>query len=302
MRRIWTDMAREAVAGYQEMEGVHQEVRQEDSVEICCIEIHAKEAADRLDKPIGRYVTLEALHEMAVEGETLIRCLAREVETMLQEVPGHILIVGLGNRMVTPDSLGPRTVEKLFVTRHIREFAPELAPKGMREVSAIVPGVLGITGLETVEVVQGVVESVQPEAVLCIDALCSERANRIAHVVQLNDSGILPGAGVGNRQQGLNKETLGVPVYAVGVPTVVHASIIAQETIRLIEKQTGVGDENNSLSDFAAELIHKDMPQMIVTPKDVDQMVEDASKRLAKGINRALHAPYYNEITQLLAR
>lgn len=301
MRQIWTDMAREAVARHQGIEGVEQQLRKEDGVEVCVIQIESPKAAARLDKPMGRYVTLEALDEAAVEGETLICCLAREIGEMLKEVTGHILIVGLGNRMVTPDSLGPRTVEKLFVTRHIRAFAPELAPEGMREISAIVPGVLGVTGLETVEVVQGVVQSVRPEAVVCVDALCSERAGRIAHVVQLNDSGLLPGAGVGNRQQGLNRETLGVPVYALGVPTVVHASVIAQETIRLIEKQTGVGDENNSLSAFAAELIQEDMGQMIVTPKDVDQMVEDASKRLAEGINRALHASYFDEIRQLLA-
>lgn len=301
MSQARTDMAREAFTECADIAGVSESTERIDGVEISRIRVETAEAAKRLGKPLGQYITLEATGDMAMQGETLSACVADELRALLKDVPGHILVVGLGNREVTPDSLGPRTVEKLFVTRHILDFLPELAPSGMREVSAIVPGVLGVTGLKTAEVVQGVVENVRPAAVLCIDALCSQRAGRIAQVVQINDSGLLPGAGVGNRQQGLNQETLGVPVYAIGVPTVVYASVIAAETVHLIEKQTGVADSGNSLSALAGELIEQNMGDLIVTPKDVDQLVEDASKRLANGINRALHGKNYQELAQLMS-
>ena len=300
MQQFRTDMAREALARFTELAGVEEHCEQKDGISVSRIRITSEESADRLGKPVGNYITLEVLEDIAAKSDALIACIAGELTTLFEAVRGHVLVVGLGNRDITPDSLGPRTVEKVFVTRHIRAFVPELAPADMRDVSAIVPGVLGVTGLETVEVVQGVIENVRPEAVLCVDALCSERAERITDVVQINDSGLLPGAGVGNRQQGLNRETLGVPVYAIGVPTVVYASAIAAETIRLIEQKTGVADEKSSLSAFAQELIEQNMGEMIVTPKDVDKLVEDASRRLAMGINHALHQRHYDELHALL--
>lgn len=302
MRQIRTDMAREALARFTGIPGVEEERAETGGISVSRIRITSQESAQRLNKPVGTYVTLEPAGDMHTLGDALAECIASELSALMAPVGGHVLIVGLGNREVTPDSLGPRTVEKVFVTRHIRAFAPELAPEGMRDVSAIVPGVLGVTGLETAEVVQGVVENVRPEAVLCIDALCSERAERITDVVQLNDSGLLPGAGVGNRQQGLNRDTLGVPVYAIGVPTVVYASAIAAETIRQIEQKTGVTDKKGSLSAFAEELIEKSMGELVVTPKDVDKLVEDASRRLAMGVNRALHERHFDELHALLTR
>lgn len=302
LRQIRTDMAREALARATGVAGVAEERITRDGIDISRIRIASKEGAQALQKPEGWYITLEATGELREQSEALIACLAREFSALLEEVHGHVLVVGLGNREITPDSLGPRTVEKLFVTRHIRAFAPELALEGMRDVSAIVPGVLGVTGLETLEVVRGVVERIKPDAVLCVDALCSERAERIADVVQLNDSGLLPGAGVGNRQQGLNRESLGVPVFAVGVPTVVYASAIAAETIRQIEEKTGVSDERGSLGAFAEALIEERMGELIVTPKDVDRLVEDASARLSEGLNRALHASCYGALHALLTR
>ena len=301
LRQIRTDMAREALARHTGVAGVEEQKEERGGIAVSRIRIVSEEGARRLDKPIGTYVTLETTGDMLTQSDALARCISEELAALLSGVRGHVLVVGLGNREVTPDSLGPRTAEKLFVTRHIRAFAPELAPDGMRDVSAIVPGVLGVTGLETVEVVRGVVTSIRPEAVLCIDALCSERAERITDVVQLNDSGLLPGAGVGNRQQGLNRETLGVPVYALGVPTVVYASAIAAETIRQIEQKTGVADEAASLSSFAEELIAQRMGDLIVTPKEIDRLIEDASARLANGINRALHAAHYEELHALLS-
>lgn len=297
--QIRTDMAREALLGHAKLPGVREERRDVSGVTVSRICVETQQAADALNKPVGAYVTIETTQDMTQAGDAVSACIAEALCGLMENVRGHVLVVGLGNRFVTPDSLGPRTAEKLFVTRHIRAFAPELAPEGMREVSAIVPGVLGVTGLETREIVQGVVERVRPGAVLCIDALCSERVERITDVVQLNDSGILPGAGVGNRQQGLNRESLGVPVFALGVPTVVYASAIARETIRLIEEKTGVADAEHTLSAFAGTLIEERMGDLVVTPKDVDKLVEDASRRLANGINRALHGAQYEELRTL---
>lgn len=300
MRQIRTDMAREALLRQTGLEGVQEQREAGNGVAVSRIQIETREAAQALHKPIGRYVTIEAEKELALVSDEMAACIGRELASLLAGVRGHVLVVGLGNRDVTPDSLGPRTVEKLFVTRHIGAFTPELAPEGMRDVSAMVPGVLGVTGLETLEVVRGVVKSVRPEAVLCVDALCAQRVERITAAVQLNDKGLLPGAGVGNRQQGLNEDTLGVPVFAIGVPTVVFASTIAEETIRLIEAETGVGDAENTLSAFAGALIEKSMGELVVTPKDVDKLVEDASRRIAKGVNLALHGAHCDALSQLL--
>lgn len=295
-----TDLAREAFARHRELAGVAEQTENMDGMMISRIRIQTEEAAETLGKPVGNYVTIELTDEAILRQEDAENCIGTELAAMLGGVPGHILVIGLGNRMITPDSLGPRTVEKTFVTRHIRTFAPEAAPYGMRLISALSPGVLGVTGLETVEVVKGVIENVQPEAVLCIDALASERLSRMTGVVQINDTGLLPGAGVGNRQRGLTQETLGVPVFAIGVPTVVYTSTIAREAVRLLEKRTGVGGDGDALSDMAASLVEEHMSDMVVTPKDIDKLIEDASKRLAGGINRALLGNCYAELETLL--
>ncbi|MEG1525480.1 MAG: GPR endopeptidase [Clostridia bacterium] len=295
-----TDLAKESFARHREIEGVSEQTEVRDGIETSRIAIQTQQAAEEMEKPMGIYVTIEIPDSNDDLTNAAERCIRDELQTMLGDISGHILVIGLGNRMITPDSLGPRTVEKIFVTRHIHAFAPELAPAGMRTISALTPGVLGITGLETAEVVLGIVERAEPAAVLCIDALASERVERMSSIIQINNSGLLPGAGVGNRQRGLNKKTLGVPVYAIGVPTVVYASTIAREAVRLLEKRTGVGGDGDALSNMAADLVGQQMQNMVVTPKDVDKLVEDASRRLANGINMALLGNCYSEIRTLL--
>ncbi len=298
-----TDLARETLGMSGAVSGVSQEDEQYGGVAISRISIETDQAAQRIEKPRGRYVTIEGDGtEDAEMAADIIHCVEKELASLLDwlEPNAHVLVVGLGNRFVTPDSLGPRTVEKLFVTRHIQRFVPEAAPKGMRLVSAMCPGVMGVTGLETVEVVRGLVGQARPDAVLCIDSLISTRSTRIASAVQINDSGVLPGAGVGNRQRGLDEDSLGVPVLAIGVPTVVSATTIAEETVRLIEKHTGVSDQDDMLLGVALESMEPEMREMVVTPKDVDRLVEDASRVLAGGINRALLGRNYEEMEQLL--
>ena len=296
-----TDLAKESLARCPDLAGVTKRERtDENGVAITTITVETEGAAETLGKPVGTYITAE-LPE-SPESRAAASAVAEGLTSLLDGVSGHVLVIGLGNRRITPDALGPATVEKVYVTRHIRSFAPELAPEGMRTVSALSPGVLGVTGLETAEVVKGLIALVRPGAVLCVDALASERVERMTDVIQMNDVGLLPGAGVGNRQRGLNRETLGVPVFALGVPTVVRASTIARRAVELLTEKTGVGGDGAALSDMAAELTDARLSDMVVTPKDVDKLVEDASGRLAEGINRALLGDCYEEISALLTR
>ena len=144
------------------------------------------------------------------------------------------LVVGLGNWNVTPDALGPRVVSKLMVTRHLKELVPDSIDEGIRPVCAIAPGVLGITGIETYEIIKGIVEKIKPNLILCIDALASRKLERVNRTIQIGNTGISPGSGVGNKRMEISERTLGVPVIAVGVPTVVDAATMANDTIDLV--------------------------------------------------------------------
>lgn len=286
-----TDMARELFEANRGLEGVQEETQRDEDIEISRIHIENESAAQALGQPAGHYVTIELPEENAFTADTQTRAiahLARELSGLMGALPetGEVLVLGLGNRFVTPDSLGPRTVDKVFVTRHIKTHVPEAAPPGMRAVSAIAPGVLGTTGVETVEIVFGLIEKLRPSALLCIDALASRRTQRISASIQINDTGVQPGAGVHNRRAGLTRESMGVPVFAVGVPTVVDALTIVGEALH--EGETLDTDRQGMLRD------------LIVTPKDIDAIIERASRRLADGLNRALHAENYDEIRTLL--
>ena len=168
-----------------------------------------------------------------------------------------------------PDSLGPRVVESVYVTRHIKQYMPEALPGPVRAVSAVAPGVLGVTGVETMELVRGVVEHCKPDLVIAVDSLASRRAARISTTVQLTDTGISPGAGVGNNRTGIDRETLGVPVIAIGVPLVVFAATISQDTISLIADETGLHGDEERLKELAAKVIAEHIGELIVTPKAV---------------------------------
>ena len=295
-----TDLAREAFSAVPDLPGARERVEAVGALTVSTIDIETEEAAARVGKRVGRYVTIEIQKDARDDTEATIGCIASALSEMLAGAHRRVLVVGLGNRFVTPDSLGPRTVERIFVTRHIEAFAPELAEPGMRIVSAIAPGVLGTTGIESAEAVRALAAETRPDALLCIDALAASESNRIANTVQLNDSGLLPGAGVGNRQQGLDRETLGVPVYAIGVPTVVYASTIAAEAVHNIAKEAGLGAQSDALERMARAQTDERMGEMVVTPKDVDQLIEGAAKRLAGGINRALHGTQYAHWEALL--
>ena len=208
------------------------------------------------------------------------------------------LVIGLGNWNVTPDSLGPKVISKLFVTRHLKEYMPESIGSDVSSVCALSPGVLGITGIETSEIVKSLVDRVNPDYVICVDSLAARKVSRLNTTIQVGSTGINPGAGVNNQRTPLNEETLGVPVIGIGIPTVVDALTIVSDSIDSILRNIlkDVDEEyieKNFLNNNKMEIIRKNlslcMGEMIVTPKDVDAVIESMSKMIAMGINIALH-------------
>jgi spore protease len=307
MKNIYTDLAAESREMNPGIPGITEENRDGDGFSVSRIRIETESAARKMEKPVGDYVTLDApdlLSRPLDLFERVSKQIADEIGNLMQgqKKEASVLVVGLGNRFITPDSLGPRVVEQIYVTRHILEYLPE-AVKGMdlRAVSAIAPGVLGVTGVETLEVVKGVVERVKPDLVIAIDSLASRRAARISTTVQLTDTGISPGSGVGNMRKGLNKEALGVPVLAIGVPLVVFATTISQDTISLIADETGLHTDEEKLKQLAEKVISEKIGPMIVTPKDIDSIVSDMSRILADSINMAMHPMNYEDVKALVS-
>lgn len=298
-----TDMAREARALNRDIDGVTEDIEETGGVTVSRIGIESQKASIMLDKPTGRYITIEAPkleYRDTEQMQTVRNVFAKELCLLLEKNTAgkSVLVAGLGNRFVTPDALGPRTAEKVFVTRHIQKMPEFSELAGCRCVAAVSPGVLGTTGIETMEMIRGIVSAVQPDALICIDALASIRAERISTAIQMNDTGISPGAGIGNFRQSINQETLGIPVIAIGVPMVVSAATILQDAMQEIAKVSGETDNADTL----VKMAHSTMPQafldMIVTPKDIDQVLSDMSSILAEGINRALFGESYQDVRE----
>lgn len=303
---IRTDLAMEARELHPSLSGVTEESEEHEGVAVTRIALTTDDAAARLEKRKGRYVTLDA-PELSARPldlfERVSRALSNELSRLMEGLGTceNVLVVGLGNRAITPDSLGPRVVESIYVTRHIKQYMPDALPGPVRAVSAVAPGVLGVTGVETMEIVRGVVEHCKPDLVIAVDALASRRAARISTTVQLTDAGISPGAGVGNNRTGLDRETLGVPVIAIGVPLVVFATTISQDTISLIADETGLHNDEERLKELAAKVIAEHIGELIVTPKEIDSIVADMKRIVADGINMALFGADYGEVRMLIA-
>jgi spore protease len=337
-----TDLAREAydLAVQQQSEGteiagIRKEEHERNGITNSWIWIENEEAGQKIGKQPGVYYTLEApklrsqdslfLHHVTEE-------FARQFARFLEEVGigshDSILLVGLGNWNVTADALGPLVVKHALITRHLFQLTPDAVQEGYRPVSALSPGVLGITGIETSEIIQGVVERSQPDAVIVFDALASRSLTRLNTTIQVADTGIQPGSGVGNKRKALNRETLGVPVIAIGVPTVVDATTIAHDVIDLVLAHLNrelKGEKGNPLDPFnhatveelekqevspkmkkqmlgmvgslssdekrqlIAEVLQPLKQNLIVTPKEVDSFISHMAKLVANGINCALH-------------
>lgn len=301
MRAKWTDLAMEARGSVPV-----SDVRLEGGIERTVVRIEDERTARELGRPQGTYVTLSCPQTMTIElgmREALSQALAQAIQQMLPAHAHTVLVTGLGNRSVTPDALGPRTVERVLVTRHMDGCLPGDVSARMASVCAAAPGVLGVTGLETAEVLRGMAEHVRPDAVIAVDALAARSSGRIGSTIQIADTGISPGSGVGNHQKALTRETLGAPVIAVGVPMVVYASTIASDAMSdMIRADGGTEADEEKVAACVERVVSERLGDLIVTPREVDALVERMAGILADGINQALHPELSrDEIEQLMA-
>ena len=275
MQSIRTDLAVEAhelskreAKNAAEIDGVKSNVEEKENITVTRVEITNENGSKTLGKAIGSYVTIDApdLKYSLETYEEVCEIIADEIRKMA-DISGDMLtlVVGLGNREITPDALGTSVVSKLLVTHHIKQRMSDFFDENISGVCAIAPGVLGTTGIETADIIKAVTEKVKPQLIIAVDALAAADIERVSKTIQISDTGIQPGAGVGNNREGLDEESTGVKVIAIGVPTVIDA-----ETISKVE-------------------IPKEMAPLMVTTKDIDLVIERTAKTVANGINLALH-------------
>lgn len=308
--QVRTDLALEVRESYEEddirLRGVKVEEQSDKQKEIytTIVHIETENGAKAMGKPVGIYITIEAPN-MSSPDEGYHREIsiefAKHLRKMLGKERDSILVVGLGNREVTPDALGPNVVNNLHITRHmIKEYGrlPSDVEK-TGEISAIVPGVMGQTGMETLEIIKGVVQETHPKVVIAVDALAARSTRRLNRTIQITDTGINPGSGVGNHRNAINEETVGVPVIAVGVPTVVDAATIVNDTMEELIEQMDHSENMQRLGgtlgtldqaekhQMIRELISPHLNTMFVTPKDIDETVKYLSYTISEGLNLA---------------
>lgn len=318
MYNFRTDMAIERRDLYQKANKVKEtpgiQVSQEQvnkDISISRVEVQNEQGEQAIRKPIGNYITIDIKNlkiateeEITKAGEVVTKELKALMQPLVQEKE-DILVVGLGNVYVTPDSLGPSVIKDIDITRHLIEHLPQYVDENTRPVSAISPGVLGTTGIETQEILTGIIEKVKPKLVIVIDALASRSIERISSTIQLADTGIVPGAGVGNKRKELTKQTLGIPVIAIGIPTVVEAATIAADSLDLVfqkmqEEAEKTVTDGEKLYTIFKEITEEDKYNMIkevllpkdynfiVTPKEIDELIKTMSSIVARGINASL--------------
>jgi spore protease len=290
--------------------GINVTSDENQGITVTRMDVESEEGSTAIGKMIGHYITIEVpelRNKDSVLQERVAATFAKEFEWFLDQIniPTHakILVIGLGNWNVTPDALGPIVVENILVTRHLFELMPDQVSSGYRQVSAIAPGVLGITGIETSDIVKGIVEQSKPDLIIAIDALASKALQRVNTTIQIADTGIHPGSGIGNNRKGINSGSMGVPVIAIGVPTVVYASTIVNNSIEMLlnhmKQQTkhtqqifGVLEhlpEDERLQ-FVKEVLGPLGHDLLVTTKEIDEFIEDIANVIASGLNASLHA------------
>lgn len=290
-----TDLALEAHQQAREIEqteisGVSSQEEGDDDVRITRVRITSQEAAEKLGKPVGTYITIEAPALLQNDAQICRRtseAIKNELSALIKDInPSLTMVAGLGNSDITPDSIGPKTIRSLLITRHLfSEFSAEFT-EGLSPVCAVAPGVLGITGIETGEIVKGIIERVKPNMLIAIDALASRSMNRVSTTVQIANTGISPGSGVGNSRKSLTEQDLGIPVIAIGVPMVVDAVSIAADAVDDILEKSGTQMDETQKYNMISETFRNN--SMIVTPKDIDAIAERISNVLSEGINQAL--------------
>ena len=311
MYNFRTDLADERTELYKkannienEIEGVEaNEEEINNNIKLTRVKILDEKGEQALGKRKGTYITMD-MKNMKYMGNDEIQSasevLSKELENMIKEHVGledEILVVGLGNIYVTPDALGPKVINEIDITRHLLKYVPQYLEKNTRPVSAISPGVLGTTGIETAEILKGIVENVKPKLMIVIDSLASRSMKRISSTIQLADTGIVPGAGVDNARKELTKDTLGIPVIAIGVPTVVETAVVVNDCLDVfIEKLQQEARSNDYLNKLKEEDNYEEIKEalipkefnFIVTPKEIDGLIENMKDVVARGINMSL--------------
>lgn len=290
-----TDLAMETRESFPknhvEVQGVLLEKRKclDGKVLVTTVEIRDEKGSRAMRKPKGTYVTVESClmkEQIWEEREPLLLCICDELERMIHSLKQeNVLIIGLGNRAVTSDSLGPKMTDELLITRHYKqEFGEDFLKENQYGcVSAIAPGVMAQTGIETSELLVGIVKQIKPDLVIAVDALASRSVSRLCTTVQITNTGIAPGSGVGNRRKELNQKNLGVPVIAIGIPTVVDAeTIIGDHLEHVLEKQ---GYSAGEIECFINEILEEEAEKVMVTPKDIDSSICQLSQDLAYILN-----------------
>ena len=265
-------------------DGVTVQTQQDSGAEITWVRVQTEAAAQRLGKPVGTYWTMthpELPTFTPKERMQAARRIAQMLRLMLPPT-GDVLVLGLGNRRMTADALGDKVVSGVLVTRHMQDFAEG---GKLRSVCALSPGVLGVTGMETAEMAAGLVERLHPSAVLVVDALAAMETSHIGTTVQLTDAGIRPGSGVGNHRAAINRETMHVPVIAVGVPMVVYASTIVRDALQGILAAQSTQEDAHRMAEQLTKQAHTDL---VVTPRNIDELVAGLADMLALAINSAL--------------
>ena len=287
----------------EKIDGIDIEEEEKNKTKISRVKVTNEEGQKAIDKPMGIYTTIDINKMKAITGERIEEISSIVADELRPIIAKHIkqtediLVVGLGNIYVTPDALGPKVVPEIEVTRHILEYMPNLMPQDTRPVSAISPGVLGITGIETMEILKGIVDNIKPKMLIVIDALASKSIQRISSTIQIADTGIVPGAGVDNTRKEISKKTLGIPVIAIGIPTVVDLASITNDCIDIfinnLQQKAMSNQTLNELKDKdnyeeIKEALNVGEYNMIVTPKEIDELIENMKDIIVKGINMAL--------------
>ena len=310
MYNFRTDLALERTDIYQKVNNLKQidgikstEEEINEKLKVTRVEILNKNGEKAIGKPVGNYVTIDVKKLKLAEDEDIQKAsevVTKELKKIIDihtDKQGDILVVGLGNIYVTPDALGPKVINEIDVTRHIIKYLPQYVDEGTRPVSAISPGVLGTTGIETVEILKGIVDNIHPKLLIVIDALASRSIDRISSTIQISDTGIVPGAGVGNTRQEISQTTLGIPVIALGIPTVVELATLVSDGIDIfIDRLQEKAESNEYLNKLQQNDKYEEVKEalnvgdynMIVTPKEIDDLIENMKDIVARGINFAV--------------
>ena len=318
MYNFRTDMADERIDMYRAAHDLNGDISgittsqkvMNEHIKLNTIEVNNKDAEKTIGKTIGKYVTFD-LKDLKYADENEIeesaKIISKELKSMIDDKimknkdkaikDTSVLVVGLGNQYVTPDALGPKVISEIEITRHLKKYAPKYVCKGVKTISAIAPGVLGTTGIETYEIIKGVVQNIEPDLIIAIDSLASKSIKRISSSIQIGNTGIVPGSGVENERKELSYDTLGVPVIAIGVPMVVDVATIMDECLNVfIGKLQDEAKSNEILNKVKKEgscneikelLIEEDY-NLVVTPKEIDDLVENMKCIVARTINYAL--------------